>query len=91
MTKPFFSILIPTFNRPEMVHFAIESVLLQNFQDFELIISNNGALTSTREVVFKYLNDERVKYYESSQVLSMVEHWDKVGKLFVGKFFFNFD
>lgn len=85
--KPFFSILIPTFNRPELVGDAIESVLYQSFDDLEVIVSNNGANTSTREVIRTYLKDERVKYYENGQALNMPEHWDKIAQEFDGKYF----
>jgi len=86
-TSPFFSILIPTFNRPELISYAIESVLLQGFEDLEIIISNNGANEKTREVSKKYLIDPRVKYYENNNILNMPEHWDKLGQLFCGKYF----
>lgn len=87
MSKPYFSILIPTFNRPDLLTFSIESVLRQDFTDFEIIVSNNGANLATRAVVKKYLTDVRVKYIENEQVLNMVAHWDKLGGLFNGRYF----
>ena len=37
-----FSIVLPTYNRPEELNRAINSVLCQSFQDFELLVINNG-------------------------------------------------
>ena len=41
--KPFFSILIPTRNRPEIMIDALNSVLHQNFNSYEIIIINDGS------------------------------------------------
>ena len=39
---PFFSVILPTFNRRAMISTAIESVLSQKFTNFELIIIDDG-------------------------------------------------
>jgi glycosyltransferase involved in cell wall biosynthesis len=40
----FFSVIIPTYNRPERVIVALNSVLSQTFQDFEIVIVNDGSV-----------------------------------------------
>ena len=62
MPNPFFSVIIPTYNRAHLVGETIESVLAQTFKDFELIIVDDGSTDNTKEVVSKYLSDPRVKY-----------------------------
>jgi len=42
MKEPFFSIVVPTRNRPDLLKECISSVLLQDFDDFELIISDDS-------------------------------------------------
>ena len=42
MMKPFFSIVMPTYKRPERLKRAVESALNQSFKDFEIIIVNNA-------------------------------------------------
>ncbi|MDD3324197.1 MAG: glycosyltransferase family A protein [Sulfurospirillaceae bacterium] len=60
----FFSIVIPAYNREKELHVAIQSVLAQTHQDFELIIVDNGSTDATKAVVQSYRDiDKRVKYF----------------------------
>ena len=45
-SAPVFSIVLPTYNRPEMLRRAISSVCRQTFRDFELIVVDDGSTTS---------------------------------------------
>lgn len=56
------SVLISTFNRADQVMKAIQSVLDQTYQDFEIIVSDDGSSDNTKEVV-RGFNDDRVKYF----------------------------
>lgn len=58
---PLFSVIIPTYNRKDRVINAIESVLAQSFQDFELIVVDDGSTDSTHEIVEK-IEDPRLRY-----------------------------
>lgn len=46
--------IIPTYNRLPMVQEAVESVLAQDFEDFELIVVDDGSTDGTAEVIRKY-------------------------------------
>jgi len=59
--NPFFSIIIPTYNRASMIPKAIESVLQQTFVEWELIIIDDGSIDNTAEIVKTY-TDSRIKY-----------------------------
>ena len=48
---PFFSIIIPTYNRAHTVGKTLESCLGQDFSDFEIIVVDDGSTDNTREVV----------------------------------------
>lgn len=61
--SPFFSIIIPTYNRAHLLQNAIESVLTQSYQRWEIIIVDDGSIDETSEVVKKYLLDKRINYY----------------------------
>lgn len=60
--SPYFSIIIPTYNRAGMLPVAIESVINQTFKDWELLIIDDGSTDNTAEVVRSY-TDERIKYF----------------------------
>ena len=62
LMNPFFTIIIPTFNRSYCIGKAIESVLHQSFEDWELVIIDDGSTVDTKSVVLKY-SDQRIYYY----------------------------
>jgi len=58
MSKPFFSVIIPTFNRLELLKKSIDSVLKQSFESYELIIIDDGSSDDTLE----YLESQALRY-----------------------------
>ena len=63
MNTPFFSIVIPTYNRANFIGNTIESLINQTFTDFEIIVVDDGSTDNTGEVV-KAIADPRVFYYK---------------------------
>lgn len=59
---PFFSIIIPTYNRADFIISTVQSVLNQTFYNFELIIVDNCSLDNTKDLIDE-INDYRVSYY----------------------------
>lgn len=57
------SIITPTYNRVEYLPLAIESVLNQTYTNFEYHIIDDGSTDNTKDVIQKYLEDNRVSYY----------------------------
>lgn len=49
--QPTVSVIIPTYNRAHLVGRAIQSVLDQTYQDFELIVVDDGSIDDTEKVV----------------------------------------
>lgn len=63
MDKPMISVVIPTYNRASLLKRAINSVLSQTFQNFELIIVDDGSTDNTKELVNAFIQkDSRIKY-----------------------------
>ena len=63
--EPLVSVLLTSYNRPKMVQEAIESVLNQTYQNFELIILDDNSSEETQKVLSRYLNGSKVKFYKS--------------------------
>ena len=59
--NPTLTTIIPTYNRAALVKRAIQSVLNQTFQDFEIIVVDDSSVDNTEEVV-KGFRDDRIRY-----------------------------
>lgn len=61
MESPKISIIMAVFNGEKYLHFAIDSVIEQDFIDYELIIIDDCSKDSTAEIISSY-SDNRIKY-----------------------------
>lgn len=77
MKTPAVSVLIPTYNYARYLPEAIESVLAQDFADFELIIADDASSDDTVEVCEAYARqDPRIRFFRHEKNLGMVENWN---------------
>jgi glycosyltransferase involved in cell wall biosynthesis len=60
-STPFFSIVIPTYNRAHLLGKTIRSVLQQEFSDFEVLVVDDGSSDNTAEVMQAF-SDSRIYY-----------------------------
>ncbi len=58
-----FSIIIPTYNRANTLPRAVNSVLTQSYDNFELIIVDDGSTDNT-ETVVRDIKDTRIRYFK---------------------------
>jgi len=59
---PFFSIVIPTYNRADHIGLTLQSVLNQKFDKFEVLVVDDGSKDDTAAIVSQY-PDPRLRYY----------------------------
>ncbi len=67
--NPLVSVIIPTFNRGWIIQEAIDSVLAQDFTDFELILVDDGSTDDTGQILEAYGRDLTV-YRQSNRGVS---------------------
>jgi len=66
--KPFFSIIIPTYNCAEKLGRTLESIFRQSFKDFEVIVCDDGSTDHVKGVVDSFANSLNIQYVWN-------EHW----------------
>lgn len=60
--SPRVSVIIATYNRRKLLKESIESVLNQSFQDFEIIVIDDGSTDNTSELI-QEINSPKIRYY----------------------------
>jgi glycosyltransferase involved in cell wall biosynthesis len=58
-----FSVIIPTFNRANYLDTLLNSLCLQYYSNFEVVICDDGSTDNTKEIVDKYLSKLDLKYF----------------------------
>jgi glycosyltransferase involved in cell wall biosynthesis len=88
MSPPRVSVGIPVFNGERFIGGAIEAILCQDFDDFELIISDNASTDRTGEICLTYQEgDGRVRYSRCSVNIGALPNFNRVFSLARGEFF----
>lgn len=86
--KPRVSIGLPVYNGEKYLEKAIDSILAQTFNDFELIISDNASTDRTSEICQAYANkDTRIRYYRNENNLGAAFNFNRVFQLSYGEYF----
>ena len=70
-----FSILLPTRNRVRYLEFAMQTVLRQDYGDWEIIVSDNDSEEDVAGLC-RSLGDERVRYFRTSEFLPVTDNWN---------------
>jgi glycosyltransferase involved in cell wall biosynthesis len=88
MTKPKLSVGFPVYNGETYLRNALNSLLGQDFEDFELIISDNASTDGTSEICREYANrDKRIRYFRIESNQGATWNWRRVLELAEGTYF----
>lgn len=60
--QPYFSVIVPAYNRADTIMKTIDSVLAQTYPYFEIIIADDGSSDHTAEL-FRVMEDDRIRYF----------------------------
>jgi len=86
--EPLVSIGLPVYNGENYIHGALQSLLKQDYSNFELIISDNASTDKTSEICRDYQKrDERIKFYCNNNNCGAAFNFNKVYNLAKGKYF----
>ena len=73
--KPFFSVIIPTYNRKPYIQCAIKSVLKQTFHNYEIIVVDDGSVDNTGVIIAPYVEAGKIKYiYQNNSGVSVARN-----------------
>lgn len=71
-----FSVLLPTRNGGAFLDNCIRSILEQDHDDFELVISDNANTDQTPEILQRFADDPRVKIVRLETPVSVTDNWN---------------
>lgn len=72
---PLITVVIPTRERADTLKFTMETVLDQESDSFEIVVSDNFSQDNTKEIVEAF-SDSRITYVNTGRRLSMVDNWE---------------
>lgn len=86
--KPLVSIGMPIYNSEKFIRPALDSLLKQDYEHFEVIISDNHSTDATREICLDYTaRDGRVRYFRNEMNVGAIKNFNKVFELSQGEYF----
>ena len=87
-SKPLVSIGMPVYNGERFIREALDSLLAQDYENFELIISDNASTDRTQDICEEYAkSDPRIRYYRNKENIGSWDNFKKVAELALGKYF----
>ena len=85
---PLVSVGVPVYNGERYLAQALDAMLAQDLEDFELIISDNASEDGTAEIARGYAaRDGRIRYHRNERNLGLVSNFNRVFELSRGKYF----
>jgi glycosyltransferase involved in cell wall biosynthesis len=73
MASPLVSVVIPTFNRPDLLRQSLASAIAQSYGNIEIIVQDNASAEDPQPVVASF-NDPRVRYIRRASTVSQTEN-----------------
>jgi glycosyltransferase involved in cell wall biosynthesis len=86
--RPRLTIGLPIYNGEQLLPQAIESLLTQKYDDFEVVISDNASVDGTPELCAAYAaQDPRIRYVRNERNLGSIPNFNKLVGLARGEYF----
>lgn len=84
--KPKVSVCIPVYNGEQFLPVCMQSVLSQDFDDFELVVVDNCSTDTTEQVVAGY-DDPRIRYIKNESNIGSIGNFNKCINVAQGEYF----
>jgi len=91
MSKTIVTIGIPIYNAEPFLKYAIESVLNQSYQNWELILINDGSTDNSLNIIQKYKSDNRVHIINDGENKGLIYRLNQSIKLAKGEYYARMD
>src|SRR5450631_2844985 len=76
-TSPLFTVIIPAKNRAKYLHHTLRTCMMQNYDNLEVIVSDDGSTDNTREVVEDASRiDSRIRYISQGAGVGMRDNFE---------------
>jgi glycosyltransferase involved in cell wall biosynthesis len=79
------SICIPAFKRPDFLKRLLDSICIQRFQDFEVIVTDDSPDQSVKKICQYYEDKISIFYYQNQPSLGTPENWNEAVRRAKGK------
>ena len=73
---PLVSVILPVYNAEDYIHESIQSILKQTFEDFELLILNDGSTDHSKQIIMAQ-TDKRIRYLENRNNQGLIKTLNK--------------
>jgi glycosyltransferase involved in cell wall biosynthesis len=86
--RPTVSLGMPVYNAEPYLEQALDALLAQSFEDFEVMISDNASTDATEEICRSYADkDDRIRYVRSRANFGVIHNFNTVFRLSAGRYF----
>jgi len=90
-TTPLLTVAIPFLNSGGKLRWAIESVLRQTYQDWELLLIDDGSGHSDVQIANEYAGEPRIRYIRDGRTLGLAPRLNFISEIARGKYLARMD
>ncbi|MDO9001541.1 MAG: glycosyltransferase [Bacteroidota bacterium] len=73
------SICIPAYKQPQLLKKAIDTILMQSYTNYEIIVSDDTPDDSIKEIIDQF-NEPKIKYFKNEKPLGSPQNWNNAIK-----------